>query len=108
MLIKLDDNWAIKIDQYHNHTPHRWSEVKKIPEGAKRGAGNAVGTGEWDWHSEDKHFASIEQAIRLHIIPKMLQESVDVTSYEGYHTQAKDLVDYFNSKLPDGMIRKTK
>lgn len=95
--IILDEQWMVSVDNYHNHTPHRWKEVRKRAEGG--GMKDTIPTGEYAWHTENKHFASVEQAIRLHIIPTMLLEGVDTASMEDYCKQAKELVDYFAEKL---------
>lgn len=86
--IILDESWMVEVDSHGNHIPHRWKEVLKRVEG-----------GEFDWHSESKFFVNIEQAIRLHIIPTMLNERLDVCSMHEYCKQAKELVDYFVDKL---------
>jgi hypothetical protein len=63
------------------------------------GMKDTIPTGEYAWHTENKHFASVEQAIRLHIIPTMLLEGVDTASMEDYCKQGKELVDYLVEKL---------
>ena len=93
--IILDENWMVEVDNYGNHIPHRWKEVRKRVEGSRE----TVATGEFAWHTESKFFASVEQAIRLHISPTMLQEQLDVCSMRDYCEQAKQLVDYFVQKL---------
>ena len=91
----LDEQWKISIDNYNNHSPYRWREVcKRIP-----GSRDTAPTGEYDWHSENVHFASVEQAIRLYIIPKMMQEQLDTCTMEEYCKRGKELVDYFVEKL---------
>lgn len=95
--IILDENWMIEVDGYGNNIPHRWKEVRKRVEGGS--VRETEATGEFEWHSESKFFANIEQAIRLHIIPIMLNEQLDVCSMHEYYEQAKELVDYFVDKL---------
>ena len=32
--IILDEQWMVSIDNYHNHTLHRWKEVRKRTDGS--------------------------------------------------------------------------
>ena len=95
--IILDSDWMVEVDNYGNHIPHRFKEVRKRVKGG--GVRETVATGEFAWHNESKFFANVEQAIRLHIIPTMQNEQLDVCSMHEYCEQAKELVDYFVERL---------
>jgi len=95
MQIKIDNDWMIEVDKYNNHTPYRWEEICKRDKETR----DMIPTGEYDWRSSHSHYASVEQCLRLYILPKMLSEGVDTTTLTEYHNETKRLIDYFSDRL---------
>lgn len=79
--ITIDENWSIVVDNHGNHIPHRWREVKKKQDG--KATRDSVGTGVYDWHSENKFFPNTRQCIK-YIIDQNMLDNVETTSLEEY------------------------
>lgn len=72
--ITINENWGIQIDSIGNHMPHRWAE-KRVKQG-----GEYVGTGDWEWKSEQKYFPNVAQCLR-YMFDKDLPEELTLKEY---------------------------